>query len=394
MEGLTLDFNIPEELRMLRDATRRFVEEELMPLEPLYAESPDLPDDVRSALQAKAKELGFWAFDLPTEVGGGGVSVLGACLVFEELAKSLIPSFRAPSPFTPYLGPVLFHGNEEQRENYLLPVVRGEKRTCFALTEPNGGSDPSSMKTTAVLEGGTFRINGRKVFITGADKADFVQLFARTMVNGKDQGISCFLIERDTPGFQLGQSFELMSPDRPWELIFDDVRVSERQLVGEVGSGWKLAREFLDMGRLVHGPKAIGRAERALQLAIDYANTRHTFGKPLASRQAIQWMIADSAVELHAARLMTYHAAAKADQGEPYHFEASAVKLYADEMLIRVVDRAIQIHGGTGLSRELPLELMFRDARSRTITEGSSEMQRIIIASELLSARGPINRLA
>ncbi|QCS64477.1 acyl-CoA dehydrogenase family protein [Achromobacter denitrificans] len=388
-----MNFEIPEDLRMLRDSARRFVDEYLLPLESLYSDAPDIPDSVRSDLQAKAKELGFWGFDLPEEVGGGGVSVLGACLVYEELARCNVPSFRAPSPFTPYLGPVLFKGSPEQRDKYLMPVVRGDKRTCFALTEANGGSDPSALKTTAIREGNQYRINGRKVFITGAEKADFVQLFARTIIDDEERGISCFLIDKGTPGLRLGQSFELMSPDQPWELLLDDVLVGENQVVGAVGAGWSLAREFLDMGRLLHGPKAIGRAERALQLAVDYATTRTTFGQPLAKRQAIQWMIADSTVELHAARLMTYHAACKADEGKPYHFEASAVKLYADEMLVRVVDRSIQIHGGTGLSRELPLELMFRDARSRTITEGSSEMQRIILASEVLSGKGSVNRV-
>jgi acyl-CoA dehydrogenase len=250
------------------------------------------------------------------------------------------------------------------------------------------------MRTRAVREGDNYRINGNKIFITGADKADFVQLFARTIEDGKDVGVSCFLIDKGTPGLRLGQSFELMSPDRPWELVFEDVVVPVTQRIGEPGKGWELAREFLDVGRLIHGPKSIGRAERALKLAIDYANQRSTFGQPLAKRQAIQWMIADSATELNAARLMTYHAAWKADQGLDFHVEASQVKLYADEMYMRVVDRAIQIHGGLGLSRELPLELMFRDARSRLITEGSSEMQRIIIASDLLSGRSALDRIS
>ncbi|WP_144637519.1 acyl-CoA dehydrogenase family protein [Bordetella genomosp. 13] len=387
-----MDFELPPELRQLRDSARRFVAEELMPLEARYADEPDIPDDVRQALQDKARQLGFWAFDLPEAVGGGGVGVIGMCVVFEELARCNVPSFRAPTVFTPYLGPVLFHGDERQRAQYLIPVVQGSRRTCFALTEAGAGSDPAGMKTTAVADGGDFVINGAKIFITGADKADFVQLFARTLVDGKDVGVSCFLVDRGTPGLRLGQSFELMSPDRPWELLFDDVRVSAAQIVGGVGKGWELAREFLDMGRLIHGPKAIGRAQRALELAIAYANARQTFGLPLAQRQAIQWMIADSTVELHAARAMVYHAAWKAEQGLDYHLEASAVKLYADEMLVRVVDRAIQIHGGMGLSRELPLELMFRDARSRTITEGSSEMQRMIISTGVLSGRQGVNR--
>jgi acyl-CoA dehydrogenase len=386
-----VNFGLPEEIVMLRDSARRFVEEHLLPLEADHADRPDLPDDVRATLQAKARELGFWAFDLPESHGGGGVGVLGMCVVMEELAKCNVPSFRAPSVFTPYLGPVLFHGTPAQQERFLAPVIAGTQRTCFALTEPGAGSDPSGMTTTAVREGQGWRINGRKIFITGADKADFVQLFARTRSGTEELGVGCFLVPRDTPGFRLGQSFDLMCPDRPWELLFDDVRVPDDQLIGRPGQGWALAREFLDKGRLLHGPKAVGRAERALALAVDYANQRRTFGAPLSERQAIQWMVADSTVEIHAARLMTYHAAWKADQGLDFHAEAAAVKLYADDMLMRVVDRAIQIHGGIGLSRELPLELMYRDARSRTITEGSSEMQRTIIARHVLGGKGPIN---
>jgi acyl-CoA dehydrogenase len=386
-----VNFGLPEEIVMLRDSARRFVEEHLLPLEADHADRPDLPDDVRATLQAKARELGFWAFDLPESHGGGGVGVLGMCVVMEELAKCNVPSFRAPSVFTPYLGPVLFHGTPAQQERFLAPVIAGTQRTCFALTEPGAGSDPSGMTTTAVREGQGWRINGRKIFITGADKADFVQLFARTRSGTEELGVGCFIVSRDAPGFRLGQSFDLMCPDRPWELLFDDVRVPDDQLIGRPGQGWALAREFLDKGRLLHGPKAVGRAERALALAVDYANQRRTFGAPLAERQAIQWMVADSTVEIHAARLMTYHAAWKADQGMDFHAEAAAVKLYADDMLMRVVDRAIQIHGGIGLSRELPLELMYRDARSRTITEGSSEMQRTIIARHVLGGKGPIN---
>lgn len=389
-----MNFAFEPELLMLRDSVRRFVQEELMPLEAQYANEPDIPDDIRARLQARAQELGFWAFDLPEEHGGGGIGYLGMCLVFEELGKCNAPSFRAQTVLTPYLGPVLFHCTPAQKQKYLYPVVKGEKRTCFALTEPNGGSDPSGMRTRAVREGDHYRINGSKIFITSADKADFVQLFARTVEDGQDRGVSCFLIDKGTPGLRLGQSFELMSPDRPWELVFEDVVVPSAQLVGGTGKGWELAREFLDVGRLIHGPKSIGRAERALQLAVDHANQRTTFGQPLAKRQAIQWMIADSATELNAARLMVYHAAWKADQGMDFHVEAAQVKLYADEMYMRVVDRAIQIHGGLGLSRELPLEVMYRDARSRLITEGSSEMQRMIIASDVLSGRSGLNRLS
>jgi acyl-CoA dehydrogenase len=389
-----MNFSFDHELLMLRDVVRRFVCEELSPLEALYSNEPDIPDDVRRKLQDKAKELGLWAFDLPQEHGGGGIGYVGTCLVYEELGWCNVPSFRAQTVLTPYLGPVLFHCDPEQKEKYLHPVVKGDKRTCFALTEPGAGSDPSGMSTRAIREGSSYRINGTKIYITSADKADFVQLFARTVEDGQDVGVSCFLIDKETPGMKLGQAFELMSPDRPWELVFDNVVIPASQRVGQPGEGWSLAREFLDVGRLIHGPKSIGRAERALQLAIDYANQRTTFGQPLAKRQAIQWMLADSATELQAARLMTYHAAWKADQDMDFHVEASQVKLYADEMYMRAVDRALQIYGGLGLSRDLPLELMFRDARSRLITEGSSEMQRMIIASDLLSERSSLNRVA
>ena len=229
-----MDFALSDELRMLKDGARRFVQQELMPHESAYANEPDIPDELRAQLQARARALGFWAFDLPEAYGGGGVGALGMCVVMEELAKCNIPAFRAPTVFTPYLGPVLFHGTDAQKEKYLLPVIRDEKRTCFALTEPNAGSDPTQMTTTAVAIGDRYRINGRKIFITGADKADFVQLFAR-IGDDRKNGITCFVIDRGTPGMRLGQSFELMSPDRPWEIVLDDVDVSAEQIVGGVG---------------------------------------------------------------------------------------------------------------------------------------------------------------
>jgi len=383
-----MDFELPSELVMLRDNVRRFVNAELMPLEDAYKDDADLPEDVRAELQQKARDIGFWALDLPEEVGGGGLGYMAMCVVLEELGRCLVPGFRAPSVFTPFLGPVLLQLEGDLRERFLMPVVRGETRTCFGLTEAGAGSDPSGMKTTAVLSGDQFTVNGTKMFITGADKASFIQLFVRT--GTKDDGspeISCLLVEMDRPGVALGQRIELISSDRPWEVVFNDVKVPAAQMVGRRGGGWDLARRFLDVGRLVHGPKAVGRAERALAMATDYARERVTFGQPLSRRQAVQWPLADSAVEIHAARLMTYAAACKADRGEDFHLDASAVKLYADEMQMRVIDRAIQIHGAAGLSRGLALEAMYRDARTRLITEGSSEMQRMIIANALVSGR-------
>ena len=272
-----MDFGLPDEVRMLKDGARRFVGQELMPHESAYANDPDIPDELRVRLQAKAKALGFWAFDLPEAYGGGGVGALGMCVVMEELAKCNIPAFRAPTVFTPYLGPVLFHGTDAQKEKYLQPVIRGDKRTCFALTEPNAGSDPSQMTTTAIATatGDRYRINGRKVFITGADKADFVQLFARIGDDPK-KGITCFVLDRDTPGMRLGQSFELMSPDRPWEIVLDNVRVPASHLVGEEGKGFALGQKWLGHGRVKQGARALGATRRRVFNATIVLRSRST----------------------------------------------------------------------------------------------------------------------
>lgn len=380
-----MEFTVPEEYEALRRRVRAFVERELLPLERTLPEAPDLPDDLRRQLQEKAKAEGLWALDVRREFGGQGLPNLGMVMVWEELGRSTVPPLRAPSVLTPRIG-ALYHCTPEQRERFLDPIVRGEKRTAFALTEPWGGSDAAgNMRTRAVRDGDHWVLTGRKVFVGGADKADVVQVFALTDPEKRARGgITCFLVERGTPGFRLGRQFQLMVADSPWELIFEECRVPHANVLGPVGEGFRLAQQHLTRDRIFHGAKAVGMAERALELAIDYARDRVTFGAPIAERQAVQWMFAESAMEIHATRLMTYHAAWKLDQGLDVRQEASIVKAFGTEMLGRVTDRALQVFGAIGLSKDLPIERMFRDARSRRIGEGTSEIQRMVIARTLL----------
>jgi acyl-CoA dehydrogenase len=242
------------------------------------------------------------------------------------------------------------------------------------------------MLTTALREGDHYRINGSKIYITSADKADFVQLFAKTGETGSGGGVSCFLIDKGTPGMRLGQNFELMSPDRPWELVFEDVRIHSSQMVGEPGQGWELAREFLDVGRLIHGPKALGRSQRALEMAVEFANHRQTFGQPLARRQAIQWMIADSAMEIYQCKLMILHAAFKIDRGDDFRTEVSMAKHFVANSLNRIIDRALQVHGALGYSTDTPLANMMQHARWARFADGADEIHQMRIAENTIKA--------
>lgn len=385
-----MDFCLPEELQMLQATVRRFVEQEMIPLERETPEAEDIPESLRRKLEDKAQSLGLWALDAPVEYGGAGLGELAMSVVLEELACTTLLPFRAPSVFGGYNGTILYHANPDQKECYLKPVIQGKKHASFALTEPNGGSDPSQMRTRAVRDGDYWVITGEKVFISNADRADFIQLFAATEPEkGSHGGVTCFLIDRGTPGMKISRKFDLMIPEKPCAISFQEVRIPDTQRVGEIGEGFKLSQKWLTVGRLRHGPKAVGVARRALQLATEYSRSRVTFGKPLSERQAIQWMLADSAVDIHAARLMIYHAAWRYDNGYDIRQEASMVKLFSDEMAFKVVDRAMQIFGATGLSKDWPIERMFRDIRSRRITEGASEIQRFVIARGLLLGQFP-----
>ncbi len=378
-----MNFELPEELKLLREMVRSFVQKELLPLEEQVEQEDDVPPDTLHRLRTKARDLGLLGINIPQEAGGAGLGVLANCIVREELGRSSLAmsyTVRGPSP-------ILSFCTLEQREKYLTPCLRAEKRDCFALTEPNAGSDAAAIETTARRDGNYFILNGTKIFVTDGRKADFVIVFAVTDKEKKARGgITAFLVDKGTPGFSVGAVFKKMG----WrgtdlaELVFIDCRVPAENVLGEVGQGFPLAMKWVDQGRLGVAATALGTAERLLSLASDYARQRKTFGKPLSERQAIQWMIADSATEIAAARLLIYQAAWAGDEGQEIRQDAAMAKLYASEMAGRVADRALQIHGGMGYMKELPIERMYRDMRYNRIAEGTSEILRFLIARNLL----------
>jgi acyl-CoA dehydrogenase len=292
--------------------------------------------------------------------------------------------------FGPEVRPVLFHCNEEQKERFLKPVLRGEIRFCFAQTEPDAGSDPAAMRTRGVQDGDSFILNGTKRFITGAGRADYAQVMAVTDPEKRARGgITCFAVDMKSPGVLLERQWPTMMGEAPWQIVFENVRVPAANVIGSVGGGFSLAQKWIQEGRIRgHGARPVGIAQRALDMMIDYSQHRVTFGRPLADRQAIQFMIADSAMELHAARLMVYECAWRHDRGDDVRNISYMVKIMSTEMAGRVVDRAIQVHGGVGLTKDLPLEWWYRQIRSTRITEGANEVLRWRLAQNLIRAHG------
>jgi acyl-CoA dehydrogenase len=384
-----MDFTLPEELRILKDSLRRFVNDELIPVERETCDGEELKPEWRDKLQKRAKDIGIWMMEVPEEYGGLGLGIMPRVVVWEELARTIALPSRGESIMGPTVRAILYDLEGELKEKYLLPVLRGEKRACFAQTEPDAGSDPGSMRTTAVRDGDHYVINGVKRFISGAHHADFAQVMAATdRAKGSRGGISCFLVDMDTPGVKITARYETMMGDRPSEIVFDNVRVPASHRVGGEGEGFKLGQQWIGVGRVKHGARALGVAERCLEMATSYAKQRVTFGKPLAERQAIQFMLVDCYTELQAARLLVYQAASKLDNGEDARVDAYLCKSVADEMAFKVADRCMQIHGGIGLTTDLPIEKMWRQQRSYRITEGATEVMKMVIARHVLKTYG------
>jgi acyl-CoA dehydrogenase len=386
-----MNFNLPEELQLLKETIRRFVDRELIPLEREFrSEGEEMPEHLLHPLQEKVRAMGFWMLDVPQEYGGAGLGLLARCIIQEQVARTVLLPFRGNELFGHEVRPVLFHCNQEQKERFLKPVLKGEMRICFAQTEPDAGSDPASMQTRAVRDGDTYILNGTKRFISGAGRADFAQVMAVTDPEKRARGgITCFLVDMKGPGVILERQMPTMMGDAPWQILFENVRVPVANIIGDVGQGFSLAQSWIQNGRIRgHGARCLGIAERSLQMMIDYAQNRITFGRPLADRQAIQFMISDSAMELHAARLMVYECAWRSDEGEDVRDLSYMVKITCTEMASRVVDRAIQIHGGVGLTKDLPLEWWYRQIRSLRITEGATEVLRWRLAQNLMRASG------
>ncbi len=382
-----MDFTLPEELRILREQLHRFVDAEIIPheRETLEDSGDELKPEWRARLVKGAKDLGIWMMEVPEEHGGAGLNLVGRAVVWQELARTIGLPSRGETITGPSVRHILYNLEGELREKYLLPVLRGEKKACFAQTEPDAGSDPGGMRTTAVLDGDHYVINGTKRFISGAGRSHFMQLMAATdRAKGSRGGISCFLVDMDTPGVKLGARYQTMMGDAPWEIILDNVRVPAKNMIGEEGGGFKLGQKWLGTGRVKHGARALGVAERCLEMATSYAKQRATFGKPLAERQGIQWMLADIYIELEAARLLVFQAASKLDAGEDARTDAYICKYFADEMAFRAADACMQIHGGIGLTTDLPIEKFWRQQRSYRITEGASEVMKHVIARHVL----------
>ena len=379
-----MDLRLPDELVAFQDGLRRFVDKELMPHE-ARVQRDGMDPVLGRELREKTRAAGLWLLDLPEELGGQGLGLLGMTVFWEEISRTVAVPARDVSVFGPQVGPILASLKGVQAERYLHPVIRGEKHGCFAQTEPEAGADPAGMRTRAVRRDGVYVLNGRKHFITAAEKAQFASVFAVTdPVEGNPRPVSCFLVDMDQRGVRISRRQETMMGERPCEIEFVDVEVPFANLVGDEGGGFRLGQKWINHGRLRHGARACGVAERCIGLAASFAKQRKTFGATLSERQAVQWMLADSYTDVHATRLMVRSAAWRADQGEDIRAESYMVKLFGDEMGFRAADRCMQIHGGMGLTLDLPIERFWRDQRSFLITEGPSEVMRMAIARHVL----------
>jgi len=386
-----MDFELTEEQALLRTAVRQFAEEILRPRAAAIDQSGEFPRD----LFRQAGDLGLAGVSVPPEYGGAGMDVLAYSIVIEEISRVCANMGVILSVNNSLVcDPIQAWGTEEQKTKFLAPLARGEKLGCFALTEPDAGSDAANQKTRAVLEGDVYRISGQKVFITCGEKADLCVLFAMTDPAKKARGISAFIVDAESPGFDRSRHQVKLGVNASGtvEIFLTDVRVPVANRLGKEGDGFKIAMSTLDGGRIGIAAQAVGIATEAFEAALAYSRARKAFGRPISDFQAIRFYLADMATELDAARLLTRRAAAAKDRvkaaGGRYGQEAAVAKLFAAEMAQRVTTKALQIHGGYGYTKEYPVERNFRDARITEIYEGTSEIHRVIIAREIFKDAG------
>jgi acyl-CoA dehydrogenase len=375
-----MDFELPHELRLLKEQLRHFVDTEIIPTERDAYDGPSLKPEVKKRLEATAKEMGLWLIDTPPEYGGLGLSLLARVIIWEEMGRTIAFPSRKAHVFGPEISPILFLLNERQKRDYLFPVIAGEKIACFAQTEPDAGSDPTMMRATAVRDGDDYVINGYKRFITNAQSAHFCQLFASTDRSKGGRGISAFLVDMDQPGVKITRIMKTIMDDEPCEIAFDDVRVPAWKRIGEEGEGFRLGQQWLTIGRLRLGARSLGVMERCLEMSARYAKQRVTFGQPLASRQAIQWMLVDSYQDLVQLRLLIHQAAWRFDQGQDVRHDAYIAKNLGNRLSFKAADNAMQIHGGIAFTPELPIEKFWRDQRSLMISDGPEEVLKVALA--------------
>ncbi len=387
-----MDFELSEEHRMLKELVARFTADALIPLEPKVleresrGEAAGLTEAERMPIDAKARELGLWGLDAPTEFGGSDLPVEAMVGVHEELGKTVTP-YTFP-PDSPNLRMLMVAANEEQRQTYLGPYARGETVSAIGISEPGAGADPASMITRAVRDGDDWVINGRKIWISRAQDADFTILMAVTdKAKGARGGISAFLVDKGTPGFNVLRRIPMIGGHVTYEIALEDCRVPAGKLLGKEGQGFAPMQVRLSTRRVQMACWCIGIAQRAVDMICEHARQRVTFGAPLADRQTIQWWVADAATHIHACRLMVYDAACKIDRGGDARSEVSMIKVFATEMAWDILDKAMQTFGAMGMTKEIPLQLMASKVRLMRIYDGPSEVHRWVIARNLLGRR-------
>ncbi len=391
-----MDFTIPDDVRMLHDLVRLFVQDELVPLEPSVigreaaGQSSYLTQEEQARVDARARELGLLGLDAPEEIGGSDLPLSALVGVNEELGRT--PVFYLLPPDTPNLTVLLQHGTDKQKDKYLPGLMSGALKTAIAVSEPDAGGDPSGMKTKAVKVDGGWHLTGRKIWISNASGADFMIAFAVT--GRSDTGrpeVTAFFVDNGTEGLSVERRIPMLAGWSTYEVAFDDCFVTDDMVLGQVGKGWVPMQKRLDARRLQVAAWCIGAARRALEMMLDYAPQRVTFGQPLSDRQVVQVWIAEAQTAIHASRLMCQHAAWKLDVGTNASTEVSMVKAYASEIAQTIIDRAMQLHGGMGVSKETPLYLLAENVRLARVYEGPTEVLRWRVARDILKGRYSVN---
>jgi len=379
-----MDYTLPENLRLMRDTVSRFVKNELAPISQKVEEEEKVPESIVQ----KMRELGFFGLSIPEEYGGMGLGTLAECVLNEEFGR-VNSCFRSRFGTNNGIGSqgILIDGTPEQKEKYLPRIASGEWTAAFALTEPNAGSDAANIQTKAEKKGDIYLLNGLKHFITNGDIADVVTVMAVTDKTKGPRGVTAFIVEKTFPGYSVGKIDKKMGirGNNTSEIVFEDCQVPAKNIIGlQEGRGFSTAMKVLEKGRITIAAVCVGTAQYCLDVSIEHSKQRVQFGKPISANQAIQWMLADMAISIYTARQIIYHTAWCRDQKQKVTLQAAMCKVYCTEMVNRVADSALQIHGGMGYMKESPIERIYRDMRLFRIFEGTSEIQRMVIARELL----------
>jgi butyryl-CoA dehydrogenase len=383
-----MEFALTEDQRLIKQTAREFADEQLAPLAAEY----DLSEEFTAPQAKMLAEMGFLGMMVPEEYGGAGLDTVSYVIAMEEVSRACAStSVTMTVQNSLVCWPIDYFGNDEQKRKYLVPLAKGEQLGCYALSEPSAGSDPASMATTAVEDGDSYVLNGSKIFISNGGVSEVCLVWATTDRELKHKGITAFILEAGWPGFIVGAEEKKLGirGSNTTELHFENLRVPKANILGNVGDGFKIAMQTLDGGRIGIAAQAVGIGQACVDASVKYAHERHAFGNPLANLEAIQFKIADMAMEVQASRLLTYNAAWTKDQGKRYSKEAAMAKLHASEAATQAAHTAVQIHGGYGYLRDFPVERFYRDARITEIYEGTSEIQRIVISSMALKEGQP-----